>query len=149
MLCASLKSAVALRSLEKDFCHRVAAASQVQSVWPPAGDSSLACHPLGSHREGLTASQFPLVREDGGGRRPGRGVGCWHTEGQFCSLGDLEEAGWSPQSVELCPTQNLHAVWGCWESQPDKGLGGHWQGLPVRPGHRGLGHSVKRPGSFS
>lgn len=28
----------------------------------------------------------------------------------------LEEAGWSPQSVELCLSQNHHAVQGCWES---------------------------------
>lgn len=38
--------------------------------------------------KGLTASPFPLGREAEAGRRPGRRGGHWHTEGQFCSLGD-------------------------------------------------------------
>lgn len=73
----STLSGVAIRSLEKDLCHRVAAASQVQRVWLGAGDSSLAHWPLGSHRVwAWLPLHFPLAgrRWQEGGWQKGRSL---------------------------------------------------------------------------
>lgn len=69
--------------------------------------------------------------------------------GTFVLWETQEEAGWSPQSVELCPSQNHHAVWCCWESgaeQKPMEETGRPAGPPRR---RGPDPSVRRPAGSS
>lgn len=96
----------------------------ISTPWPGFPQSS-----------GLTASPFPLGREEDGGRGPGRGGGRWHTDGQFCSLGD-EGVSWVVSSeCRIMPfTKPPCSVGLLGEPDETKGPGGDWQGLPVQPG---------------
>ena len=130
-------------SLEKDLCHRVAAVFQVPRAWPGAGDSSLAHPPLGSHRVwAWLPLRFPLAGSRAAGRGLAEGEVAGTQRGGFVLWETREEAGWSPQSVELCPWQNRHAARGCWESRawqrPWRRLAGVACTLGAR---RGLGPS--------
>lgn len=81
---------------------------------------------------GLTASPFPLGREQGGWRGPGRGGGSLaHREAVLFSGRPGRKLG-GPLRVSNCALDKTAMQRGAaGRAGPDKSLGGDWQGLPV------------------
>lgn len=97
---------------------------------------------------GLTASPFPLGREQGGWRGPGRGGGRWHTERRFCSLGDPGGSWVVPSECRIVPltkppcSAGLLGEPGLTKASEETGRDCLYPGCTQRPG-------PLRPGSFS